>query len=403
MRAPPRAVAPPPRALPPRPTPPPSVFAFGSCGVDYLAVVDAYPAPDDKIRTRSLTTQGGGNAANAATGAARLGCAACLASRVGADGAAEAIAGELEGDGVSTRYLTRAPAGPSPSTYIIVDAAAGTRTCIHTPGPPLTPADVAGLGADENPVAGVTSASVAFFDGRLADAALAVADAARAAGVTVLVEAERPRDGLADLLARADAVATSAGFPATFTGVAARGAASAAMLAGLPTAAWLSTTFGADGAVVLERVEGGGGAPVDAAAAVDEALTAAAASRDAAPANAAPAARSPAGVAVGAPGVASQIVSLTWPGATTPLPVRLTAVSAARLPAGAVVDTTGAGDAFNAGLATGLARGLAPSAAAVLGAVAAGANVTALGARGGMPYAADVRKDVLSGGAVVVA
>ena len=394
---PPRA-APPPRATPTPPsTPPPTVFAFGSCGVDYLAVVDFYPRPDDKIRTRSLTTQGGGNAANAATGAARLGCPATLVSRVGADGAAAAIVTELEGDGVCTRYLSRAAAGASPSTYVIIDASTRSRTCLHTAGPPYTPADLATAPTDANPLAGVATAGVAFFDGRLADTALAVAEAARAAGVPVLVEAERPRDRLDDLLLLADAVTTSEAYPEGSTGVAGRGASSAAMLASLPRAAFLTTTFGADGAIVLERSEDAAAAPADAEAAVAAALADAASARDAAPGDDPPAARSPGGVAVGAPGVASRVLALTWPGATSPLPVRLTAVSAARLPQGAVVDTTGAGDAFNAGLSVGLARRFSPAAAAVLGAVAAGANVTALGARGGMPHARDVREDVLGG------
>ena len=52
-----------------------------------------------------------------------------------------------------------------------------------------------------------------YFDGRLAEAALKVAQAARAKGIPVLVEAERLRPGLNDLLAQADYVVTSAKFP----------------------------------------------------------------------------------------------------------------------------------------------------------------------------------------------
>lgn len=50
-----------------------------------------------------------------------------------------------------------------------------------------------------------------------------------------------------------------------------------------------------------------------------------------------------------------------------------------------VVDTTAAGDTFNAGFAAGLALGLAPSRAAELGNAAAALSVTAFGAQGGMP------------------
>jgi hypothetical protein len=56
-------------------------------------------------------------------------------------------------------------------------------------------------------------AALVYFDGRLTEAALLLARAARAAGVPVLVEGERLRPGLDALLAEADYVVTSAHFP----------------------------------------------------------------------------------------------------------------------------------------------------------------------------------------------
>lgn len=56
-------------------------------------------------------------------------------------------------------------------------------------------------------------AALVYFDGRLTAAAILLARAARAAGVPVLVEGERLRPGLQDLLAEADYVVTSAHFP----------------------------------------------------------------------------------------------------------------------------------------------------------------------------------------------
>ena len=59
----------------------------------------------------------------------------------------------------------------------------------------------------------LAGAALVYFDGRLAEAALKVAQAARARGIPVLVEAERLRPGLNELLAQADLVVTSASFP----------------------------------------------------------------------------------------------------------------------------------------------------------------------------------------------
>ena len=58
--------------------------------------------------------------------------------------------------------------------------------------------------------------------------------------------------------------------------------------------------------------------------------------------------------------------------------------------AGQVVDTTGAGDAFNGGFAAALARGAAPEEAARFGSATAGISVTRYGTAPSMPYLHEV-------------
>lgn len=60
--------------------------------------------------------------------------------------------------------------------------------------------------------------------------------------------------------------------------------------------------------------------------------------------------------------------------------------------AGEVVETTGAGDAFNGGFASALARGLSPLEAAKFGSVVAGISVTRPGAAASMPTRGEVDK-----------
>lgn len=67
--------------------------------------------------------------------------------------------------------------------------------------------------------AALQGAALVYCDGRLTEAALLLATAARAAGVPVLVEGERLRPGLQDLLALADYVVTSAHFPQVSMGL----------------------------------------------------------------------------------------------------------------------------------------------------------------------------------------
>lgn len=83
------------------------------------------PTPDAATGAGALTgapqLQGGGNAANTLTAAARLGLAPVLVTKIGDDSLGDAILAELDADGVDTRFVARAQGAPSPFTYIIVD------------------------------------------------------------------------------------------------------------------------------------------------------------------------------------------------------------------------------------------------------------------------------------------
>ena len=87
--------------------------------------------------------------------------------------------------------------------------AGGTRTCIHTPGAPMVPEEM----TQDLINRALDDAALVYFDGRLTEAAILLARAARAQGVPVVVEGERLRPGLETLLQEADHVVTSAHFP----------------------------------------------------------------------------------------------------------------------------------------------------------------------------------------------
>jgi len=87
-------------------------------------------------------------------------------------------------------------------------------------------------------------------------------------------------------------------------------------------------------------------------------------------------------------GVGSVVVTLGAQGALLHGPGRSVVVPAAS--AGPVVETTGAGDAFNGGFATALARGEDAAAAVRYGCATAGLSVTRAGAARSMPSRAEV-------------
>jgi hypothetical protein len=78
--------------------------------------------------------------------------------------------------------------------------------------------------------AALDGAALAYFDGRLTEAAAVLAGEAAARGVPVLVEGERLRPGLEALLGQADYVVCSAHFPQAWTGEACLGDALLATL-----------------------------------------------------------------------------------------------------------------------------------------------------------------------------
>lgn len=78
---------------------------YGMTTVDFLATVDGYPKPDDKVRSESLKVEGGGNAGNALTCVARLGLKPRIISKVADDAHGFAILNELQADGVDTSFV----------------------------------------------------------------------------------------------------------------------------------------------------------------------------------------------------------------------------------------------------------------------------------------------------------
>lgn len=152
-----------------------TVLGVGSVAVDILVTVDSYPNPDDKIRSTRLKVQGGGNAGNALTCAARLGLNARLISKIADDAQGRGIL-ELQADSVDTSFLVVSKDGNSPFTYIIVDNETKTRTCIHTPGfPPMIPDDL----SKSNLSAALDGVRLLYSDVRLHETAIVIAQECR--------------------------------------------------------------------------------------------------------------------------------------------------------------------------------------------------------------------------------
>ena len=195
----------------------PSVLGLGTAGVDYVAMLDAYPSPDDKVRVQRAFQGGGGNVANTLTTLARLGVTAQLFTKIGNDEHGKTVMRELESDGVDTSHVLCSAGTSTAFTYVIVDAATKTRTCIHTPQQQeLTREDVV---TNCRAILEEGQPSLVHLDSRHTEAALTLARLANKMDIPVSIDAEKNRPPFfQELLPLCDLIFTNERFPHLYSG-----------------------------------------------------------------------------------------------------------------------------------------------------------------------------------------
>ncbi|KAL2488043.1 pfkB-like carbohydrate kinase family protein [Forsythia ovata] len=342
------------------------VLGCGAVSVDFLAAVASYPKPDDKIRSTSAKVQGGGNAGNALTCAARLGLHPRLISKVADDSQGKGLLDELEADGVDSSFIVVSKGGNSPFTYIIVDDETKTRTCIHTPGyPPMIPDDL----TNSKLLASLDGAKLVYFDGRLHETALVVAQEATRRGIPILIDAERKREGLDDLLSLSSYVICSKKFPQAWTDASSVPSALVSMLLKLPNIKFVIVTLGEDGCVMLERCvsENVQSEEVD----IDDLLEILKQKKDT---------NTTIPICI-----SSSVAKLCAKGIGT-VSGRLLLGTAEKIPPSELVDTTGAGDAFIGAAVYAICANMPTEKMLPFAAQVAAIGCRALGARTGLPH-----------------
>ncbi|XP_073012585.1 uncharacterized protein [Typha latifolia] len=347
------------------------VLGCGAVSVDYLATVASFPQPDDKIRSLSLKVEGGGNTGNALTSAARLGLKPTLISKVADDAQGRNVLMELQADGVDASHIVVAKEGNSPFTYIIVDNQTKTRTCIHTPGyPPMLPEDL----TKTSLFSALENANLVYFDGRLHETALVVAEEASQRKIPILIDAERKREGLDDLLNLATFVVCSKRFPQAWTTASSTPAALVSMLLRLPNLKFVIVTLGEEGSIMLERSVNDASEKEETD--VESLLESLKQNIDASATT--PMCISSKSLRISADGIGA-------------VSGRLFLGTAEVIPPSELVDTTGAGDAFIGAVLYGICAGMSPEKMLPFAAQVAAAGCRALGARSGLPWRADPR------------
>lgn len=222
------------------------VVGLGVSGIDILVSVDGFPKPDDKVRTTSVSALGGGNAANALTAVRRLGVPCSLISKVGNDMYGAAVLKELQGDGIDTSRVVVKDEVNTSFTYIIVDSKSQTRTCIAT----ASNEELLVVEVHEEMLNG---ASILVLDGRHTLAALQLAKLAKKKGIPILLDVERDRPYIRDLLPFADYIITNSVYPFVFSRDASGKVDAMQRLLEACNAKFVITTLGSSGSIMVRR------------------------------------------------------------------------------------------------------------------------------------------------------
>jgi sulfofructose kinase len=218
------------------------VAGFGLNSVDLLAVVAEHPAVNSKQRLQRATRLPGGEIATAMVACAKLGWRASYIGSFGGDDLGALSRESLIEAGVHVGDSRTVRSATNQFAIILVDARSGARTVLWDRHPDLAwePSEV--------PREAVTAGRLLIVDCHETAAAAQAARYAREAGVPTIVDVEKVRPGIAELLHRIDVIITAQDFPCALTGHEDLGRALAVMASEFP-AQLVCVTLGEQGSL----------------------------------------------------------------------------------------------------------------------------------------------------------
>lgn len=163
------------------------VVGLGLCTHDYLAVIPHIPQFESSVRMKVDSQQGGGPAATAMVAASRLGAKAAFVGSVGDDVSGSFIIADFQRYGVDTNYIEVQSGAKSHLVICLVEENTGSRAFIGNPATVKPPKP------DSLDLNLFRQAKFLHIDGHAPEASLAAAQAARQAGVPVVMDATHRR------------------------------------------------------------------------------------------------------------------------------------------------------------------------------------------------------------------
>ena len=212
-----------------------TILCAGIIVLDEVFQVDRFPQPDTKTQAQSFFIVNGGCAANAAVAVTRLGGRAALAGPLGDDANGERVLAALAREEVDCSSCQRLAGVPTALSAIFLDAQGERMIVTHCD-------DRLAAARPINPARLVASADAVLADNRFPEFVRPICVAARARGLTVVLDADRPTQMSDELFRIATHVVFSSECLRATSGLDDLGAALAAMAGRTPS--FLAVTQG---------------------------------------------------------------------------------------------------------------------------------------------------------------
>ncbi|MBK5940780.1 hypothetical protein CCR96_16295 [Halochromatium roseum] len=167
------------------------ILGVGIATLDIINQVERYPAEDDEVRALSQRIARGGNCANTLAVLSELGHACRWAGTLADDSGAALIQQDMTARGIDLDAAQIVPGGATPTSYIRLSRATGSRTIIHYRDlPELTAAEFAGID--------LSNVDWVHFEGRNPKETVQMIArvAAERPELPISVEIEKPRPGI---------------------------------------------------------------------------------------------------------------------------------------------------------------------------------------------------------------
>lgn len=191
---------------------PVDVVGLGQCSLDHVCLVEGLPQFAGKDRILDYTRLPGGQVATALLACTRLGLRAAFIGSVGDDDAAERVLEPLRRAGVDLDAVRVVADTPTQLAVILLDRATGERTVLWSRDARLT------IRLQDLSRSSIERGRALHLDGGDPEVGIWASKVAREAGLPVVLDADTPTPGTAELLAHVDFPIVSHTFAETFFG-----------------------------------------------------------------------------------------------------------------------------------------------------------------------------------------